>query len=157
MARANQIHSYIQGDGVKALLICQGPDAYVSPDWLGLPDQVPTWTYTAVHVTGSVMLLPQSENLAHINRLSDEIERRLSPKKSWSSKTVDPSRRSVLLKAVVSMSIKVETIEAQKKLIQHKGETEHRSVIEALSAHDDTGAQTIAAMMQESAELKFTN
>ncbi|MGI9521201.1 MAG: FMN-binding negative transcriptional regulator [Hyphomicrobiaceae bacterium] len=55
VARANQIHSCIQGDGVKALLICQGPDAYVSPDWLGLPDQVPTWTYTVVHVTGSVM------------------------------------------------------------------------------------------------------
>jgi len=31
-----------------ALLAVMGPDGYVSPDWYGANDQVPTWNYAAV-------------------------------------------------------------------------------------------------------------
>ena len=34
------------------LLRVNGADAYVSPDWYVSPDQVPTWLYQAVHLTG---------------------------------------------------------------------------------------------------------
>ena len=37
-----------------ARLAVSGPDGYVSPDWYGLADQVPTWNYVAVHLTGSL-------------------------------------------------------------------------------------------------------
>ena len=47
VARANALHTHI-GQGTKALLACGGPDAYISPDWYGVPNQVPTWTYTSV-------------------------------------------------------------------------------------------------------------
>ena len=36
------------------LLAVSGPDAYVSPDWYVSPDQVPTWLYQAVHLSGPV-------------------------------------------------------------------------------------------------------
>ena len=36
------------------LLAVNGPDAYVSPDWYVSPDQVPTWLYQSVHLTGPV-------------------------------------------------------------------------------------------------------
>ena len=36
------------------LLAVNGADAYVSPDWYVSPDQVPTWLYQAVHLTGPV-------------------------------------------------------------------------------------------------------
>lgn len=47
------------GEGHPALLICPGPDAYVSPGWIPRRPTnggrvVPTWSYTAVHLTGIV-------------------------------------------------------------------------------------------------------
>jgi predicted FMN-binding regulatory protein PaiB len=35
-----------------ALLAVGGPDGYISPDWYGLPDQVPTWHHVAAHPRG---------------------------------------------------------------------------------------------------------
>ena len=34
----------------RAKIAVQGPDAYISPDWYGVEDQVPTWNYVAVHL-----------------------------------------------------------------------------------------------------------
>lgn len=35
-----------------ARLAVVGPHSYVSPDWYGVEDQVPTWNYVAVHLVG---------------------------------------------------------------------------------------------------------
>jgi transcriptional regulator len=154
LARANKLHSPI-GAGCNALLVCQGPDAYISPDWYGVPNQVPTWTYTSVHVTGTARVLSEVENLAHVDRLSAEFENRLLPKKPWTSNKMDNVRRSAMLNAIVSIAIDVNTIEAQKKLIQYKGEIEHRGAIAGLRARDDAGSQAIASMMEKSARQRF--
>ena len=155
VARNNRLHARI-GSGCQALFVCQGPDAYISPDWYGVPDQVPTWTYTSVHVTGTARVLPRDENLAHVEALSTEFERRLLPKPVWRSAKMTPARRHAMLKAIVCIAIDVESIQAQKKLIQHKGESEHIGVIAGLSARDDAGPQTIAAMIQETRRAKFS-
>src|SRR3977135_1442740 len=52
------------------LLAVNGADAYVSPDWYVSPDQVPTWLYQAVHLTGTVALMPEGELGAHLDALS---------------------------------------------------------------------------------------
>ncbi len=39
------------------LMAVLGADAYVSADWYVSPDQVPTWLYQAVHLTGTVRML----------------------------------------------------------------------------------------------------
>jgi transcriptional regulator len=154
VARANKLHTYV-GAGCNALLVCQGPDAYISPDWYGVPNQVPTWTYTSVHLTGVAKLLPESENLAHVDRLSAQFEQRLLPKRPWSSTKLDGARRSAMLKAIIAMVIEVETIEAQYKLIQHKGEIEHRGAIAGLRSRDDASSHAIADLLHESMTKKF--
>jgi len=155
VARANPIHTEI-GDGCKALLACQGPDAYISPDWYGIDDQVPTWTYAAVHVKGTARVRAQEDNLGHVDRLSAVFESRLAPKKPWTSDKMDAKKRAMMMKAIVAIDLEVETIEAQKKLIQHKGETEHDGAIAGLKARGDEGSVAIAEMMQQTADRKFT-
>ena len=39
------------------VLAVNGADAYVSPDWYVSADQVPTWLYQSVHLTGPVRTL----------------------------------------------------------------------------------------------------
>ncbi len=148
VARNNELHQQISAE-TKGLLVSQGPDAYISPDWYGVPEQVPTWCYTSVHVTGTLRLMPEAYNLEHVERLSAKFEERLSPKQSWSVSSVSGQKRSALLKAIVTIKLDIEAIEAQKKLIQHKGETENRGAIEGLRTCDNTGAQAVASMMED--------
>ncbi|MEO6299982.1 MAG: FMN-binding negative transcriptional regulator, partial [Paracoccaceae bacterium] len=67
----------------KAVLAVVGPDAYVSPDWYGVADQVPTWNYIAVHLRGDLVPLPDDALKPHLNALADEFEARLLPKPIW--------------------------------------------------------------------------
>ena len=47
VSRGNQVHEALLAEG-PALAVVNGPHAYVSPDWYGLEDRVPTWSYVAV-------------------------------------------------------------------------------------------------------------
>lgn len=154
VARANPLHGHI-GHGTKALLVCTGPDAYISPDWYGVPNQVPTWTYTSVHLQGTARLMQESTMLAHVDRLSAFFEDRLLPKKPWTSAKMDQARRSAMLRAIVGIEMNVEIVEAQRKLIQHKGQTEHAGAIRGLKQRGDAGSVSIAALMEETARNKF--
>src|SRR5258708_5880384 len=62
------------------LMAVIGADAYVSPDWYVSPDQVPTWLYQAVHLTGTVRRLSDDELGPHLDRLSAKFESWLAPK-----------------------------------------------------------------------------
>ena len=154
VARANPIHEEI-GDECQALLACQGPDAYISPDWYGIDDQVPTWTYVSVHLKGIARVRPMENNLDHVDRLVDIFEERLTPKTPWTSAKMDARKRDMMMRAIVSIDLEVETIEAQKKLIQHKGKTEHDGAIAGLRARPDQGSQQIADLMQQTTNEKF--
>lgn len=148
VARANPIHTFV-GAGCKALLVCQGPDAYISPDWYGVTNQVPTWTYTAVHLKGTARVLPEADNLRHVDRLSGFFEERLLPKTPWTSSKMDEAKRSAMVRAIVSITIDVESVDAQMKLIQHKGEAEHRGAINGLRARGTGRDQEVASLMEQ--------
>jgi predicted FMN-binding regulatory protein PaiB len=60
-----------------------------------------------------------------------------------------------MLKAIVAIAMEVETVEAQKKLVQHKGEVEHRGAITGLRSRGDSGSLAIADLMEETAAKKF--
>ncbi len=154
VARANPIHTFI-GAGCKALLVCQGPDAYISPDWYGVANQVPTWTYTAVHLKGTARVQSEADNLGHGDRLSGFFEERLLPKKPWTSSKMDETKRSAMMKAIVSITLDVETVDGQKKLTQHKGETERRGAIAGLRARGGRADVEIAALMEQTLDGKL--
>jgi transcriptional regulator len=71
VARGNPLVQLADGT-TSWLLAVNGPDAYVSPDWYVSPDQVPTWLYQSVHLTGSVRVLSDEELEAQIYALSSK-------------------------------------------------------------------------------------
>lgn len=148
VARANPIHQYID-DATEVLLACQGPDAYISPDWYGIENEVPTWTYTAVHLKGSARVLPAERNLDHVDRLSTHFENLLLPKKPWTSGKMDAAKRTRMMTAIVTIEISVHTVEAQKKLIQHKSDAHHIGAIAGLRSLGDAGSSAVADLMQQ--------
>ena len=51
LVRSNPIARALKAP-MQARSAVSGADGYISPDWYGVPDQVPTWNYVAVHLTG---------------------------------------------------------------------------------------------------------
>ena len=64
-------------DGRRAIVSVLGPDSYISPDWYGADDQVPTWNYLAVEAEGPLRRLEEAELTELLDGLSAAHEARL--------------------------------------------------------------------------------
>jgi transcriptional regulator len=128
VARVNPLHEVI-GRAPEVLITVMGADTYISPDWYASADQVSTWNYVAVHLSGTARTVPQAGNLDHADRLSARFEADLLPKKPWTSAKMTEARRSAMLSAIVGIEITVTKIEAQWKLGQHKQQADQDGVI----------------------------
>jgi transcriptional regulator len=137
------------------LLAVNGPDAYVSADWYVSPDQVPTWLYQSVHLTGTVRRLSDDELAVQIDTLSAKFENWLVPKKPWTSTKMTPARLEAMKKAIVGLAMTVEEVEGSFKLNQHKSEADYAAVAGALERRTDTGSQQIADLMRQARPQVF--
>lgn len=146
VARANALGAIAEKGGTWMVAV-QGPDAYVSPDFYASPDQVPTWLYEAVHLSGPVRVIGGDHTRGHTERLSNTFETWLAPKPEWKLDKVTDKRREMLLKAIVAVEMTIESIEGNFKLNQHKGDEDHIAVASALAKQSDPSAQAIAKRM----------
>jgi transcriptional regulator len=146
VARANALGAIAEKGGTW-LVAVQGPDAYVSPDWYASADQVPTWLYEAVHLSGPVQVIPGEHIRAHTERMSGTFEKWLSPKPEWTLDKVPDRRREMLLSAIVAVEMTIETIEGNSKLNQHKSDADHVAIAHALARQPDHSAREIAKRM----------
>jgi transcriptional regulator len=146
VARGNPLGQLAEKGGTW-LVAVQGHDAYVSPDWYASPDQVPTWLYETVHLSGPVRVVAGDHAPAHLEQLSEHFESWLAPKPAWALHRVSQRRREMLMQAIVVVEMTVETIEGNFKLNQHKSDADHVAVATALAQQDDPSAQAIARRM----------
>ena len=129
------------------LLAVSGADAYVSPDWYVSPDQVPTWLYQAVHLTGMVRRLSDDELAVQLDTLSAKFEDWLAPKPPWKSSKMPAGRLDAMKKAIVGLVMTIEDIEGSFKLNQHKSDADHVAIASALTQRHDEAAQLIGTQM----------
>lgn len=97
-----------------------GADSYISPDWYGVPDQVPTWNYVAVHVSGVLELLPQDRLQGILDRESAFFEEQLLPKRPWTNKKMSEGVMEKMMRAIVPCKIRVTSVDGTWKLNQNK-------------------------------------
>jgi transcriptional regulator len=107
--------------GKRAIVSCLGPNAYISPDWYGVSDQVPTWNYLGVEAEGSLRLLGGEDELAALlDALGAEHEARLAPKPPWTRAKLSPGRFEAMLKAIIGYELVIEELRGTRKLGQNK-------------------------------------
>jgi transcriptional regulator len=136
-------------DGKRSWLITvNGADAYVSADWYASPDQVPTWFYQAVHLTGPVRMLSDRELAPHLDALSAKFESWLAEKPPWTTSKITAGRLETLKKAIVGLVMSVDEVEGSFKLNQHKSDVDHLAVATALGRQPDAYAQVLANEMR---------
>ena len=150
MARANA-HRSLAPDGTEALVIFQGVDAYVSPNWYPSKAedgrQVPTWNYEAIHVRGPLAWYDDPASLLeNVKALSDRHEAgRAQP---WSVADAPERYVSSMLRGIVGVEVAVAEVTAKSKLSQNKDEPDRLGAIVGLEASGDPGSAEVAALMR---------
>ena len=143
LARANPHWRSIE-PGAPALAIVAGPEAYISPRWypsaVDHGRAVPTWNYSAVHLTGRVRVHHDPAWLLEaVGRLTDVHERgRDDP---WSVDQAPTSYVEQQLRAIVGLELVVEKVEGKAKLSQNRSEEDQRGVVAGLRR--DGGGQPL--------------
>ena len=146
LARSNPIARACTA-GLPALIAVSGPDAYVSPDWYGSDDQVPTWNYIAVHLRGVLSALPENALRPHVDALSAAHENRLLPKKPWVSDKMSEGAMPRMMRMILPFRFHVTSIEGTWKLNQNKTPEIRARAAQALS-QGDASAREIAALIR---------
>ena len=135
-------------EGASFLLAVTGLDVYISNDDYATPDQVSTWLYEAVHLTGPGRLLDVPGSREHGDSLLATAEARIAPKQPWTLATMEPVKRAAMLNGIRVIRFEAERVESQRKLNQHKPDADHVSVVRALLRRSDSSARSIAAKMR---------
>lgn len=146
LSAANPLCAPLVANGA-ALAIVTGPHAYVSPDWYGAPDQVPTWNYISAEIEGPVRRMDRDQTIALLDDLAARFEAPLRPKPPWSRAKMTPSRFDQLLGAIIGFEMQVARCEGVRKLSQNKPADQVRRAAAHLGALPGAGAQAMAALM----------
>jgi len=144
LARSNAVIA--AGLPAQAILAVIGPDAYVSPDWYGMADQVPTWNYIAVHLRGTLVQLPDEAMDGHVNALSDRFEARLAPKPVWKSTKMGDGVMDRMKRMILPFRLNIATVDGTWKLNQNKTPQARAGVILALDAQGGAQSEIARAM-----------
>ena len=135
VARANPL--WREADGQPVLLVFQGPQAYVSPNWYPSKFQhgkaVPTWNYAMVQVHGTLRAIEDAEWLrAFVTRLTERHEGgRAVP---WHVSDAPADYIDTMLKAIVGIEIEVTRVEGKFKLSQNRSAEDRTGVVLGLES-----------------------
>jgi len=119
LVRSNPILKLLD-EPCDAVISVTGGDAYLSPDWYKVDDQVPTWNYVAVHLRGKLEILPHDHIHEVLSRLSASMEERLLPKRPWTSDKMTGEVYQKMLRQIMPVEMVVEEINGTWKLSQNK-------------------------------------
>lgn len=151
LMRVNPIARHLRDGPADALLVVSGPDGYVSPDWYGEPQLVPTWNYVAVHLRGEVRLLDDTALREVLNRLTETCEKRLAPKSPWKVDQIDQGLLHDKLRHIVAIEMFVQSVDSTFKLGQNRTDGARAGAAAALSKGGTPGMETraLAELMEE--------
>lgn len=106
--------------GGPVTLMVYGPDGYVSPDWYEIDDQVPTWNYTTVHLSGRLEGLPHGTMRDMLERQSAFFEAQVQGKAPWTLDKMSPDALDRMLRMILPFRLHVDDVQSVFKLNQNK-------------------------------------
>jgi len=136
-------------DGVEALAIFHGPDAYVTPNWYATKREhgkvVPTWNYVAVHAHGTIEFFDDSDQLLDVvTRLTNRHEgSRAAP---WAVSDAPPDFIKAHLKGIIGFRLTITKLDGKWKMSQNRPAADRTGVAEGLRAE---GREDVAALVPE--------
>ncbi len=152
VARANPMWQDLS-TSTESVVIFQGPDSYVSPNWYPGKHQtgkaVPTWNYAVVHAHGFLKVIDDAAWLLKlVTELTDVHE--ASQSLPWQVSDAPRDYIDRMLEMIVGIEIPVTKIVGKWKMSQNRTREDRLGVVAGLDARHDAGAQAVAAWVTRS-------
>jgi transcriptional regulator len=130
VARANDQVAALSS-GTEALVVFQGPDAYVTPSWYASKQEhgrvVPTWNYAVVQARGTPRVIDDPEwiraQVQHLTAMQEH--KRPAP---WSVSDAPETFISGQLKAIIGIEIPISVMEGKWKVSQNRSAADREGV-----------------------------
>ncbi|MEE1877423.1 FMN-binding negative transcriptional regulator [Altererythrobacter litoralis] len=142
LARGNAITRHL--DGSTALVVVNGPDAYVSPRWYADRATVPTWDYVALELEGRVRRMDDEGLEAFLYSLIERFEGRLGGEQ-WSADETPESIWNSLFRGIVGFEMEILAWRPTLKMSQKKSPEERERIAAGLA---ENGSPALAHLMR---------
>jgi transcriptional regulator len=149
----------VPAGGAEALVVFQGPHAYVSPSWYPGkredPRQVPTWDYLAVEARGTLTCFDDAARLHRLlTRLTDRNESsRATP---WRVTDAPDDYVRETMRHIVGIELEIENLIGRYKLSQNRDAADREGARAGLAAapseREHAVATAIEAVQREKGE-----
>jgi len=136
LARANP-HSKYLAECTEALLIFQGPEAYITPNWYPSKAEhqkvVPTWNYAVVHAYGRPEAMQDPHWLRrHVGELTAQQER--TEARPWEVTDAPASFIDGMVRGIVGFRFAIARLEGKWKMSQNRAMPDREGVVAGLRA-----------------------
>jgi len=149
VARANPV--WREADGHDALVVFQGPQAYVSPGWYASKAAtgkvVPTWNYVMLQARGRMNMI---DDPAWLRRLVGELTARHEAVQAqpWGLGDAPADYIDTMLKAIVGIEIELVSLVGKWKVSQNRPAADRAGVVHALRAQAHDAALAMAQQVR---------
>ncbi len=149
VARANPLWRACPDE--EMLLVFQGPQTYISPNWYATKSEggkvVPTWNYAVVHVHATLSAVHEPEAVLDIlTRLTRRHE--VAQPHPWQVADAPTDFTRKLLDNIVGVRLQIRRMQGKWKVSQNQPEMNRASVASGLTALGSETAATMAEMVQ---------
>jgi transcriptional regulator len=142
LARGNALTRHLESS--TALIVVNGPDAYVSPRWYTNRDTVPTWDYVALELEGRVRRMADEGLEAFLHAAIAKHEGKLGGD-PWRAEESSEKMWAGLFRGIVVFEMEVLAWRPTFKLSQNKPTEDRARIAEGLDA---AGASALAHLIR---------
>jgi transcriptional regulator len=151
LARPNPQWKSFAADA-EALMIFQGPEAYIRPGWYPSKAEhgkaVPTWNYAVVHAYGRLETVhDQAWLLAHVGELSRQQEAPYAA--PWAVEDAPESYLAVMTRGIVGLKLAITRLEGKMKMSQNREDRDRAGVVRGLAERGEAQDAAIATLVDK--------
>jgi len=133
-----------------ALMIFQGPEAYIRPAWYPSKAEhgkvVPTWNYAVVHAYGSLQVIEdQAWLLGHVGELTAQQEAPYGAR--WAVSDAPESFLAQMARGIVGLGFAIKRLEGKVKMSQNRELGDREGVVRGLKDRGQGDDAAIAEMV----------
>jgi transcriptional regulator len=141
----------------EALLIFNGPDTYVTPNWYPAKQEtgrvVPTWNYAAIHAYGKLSFFDDPARLRDIVTRLTDIHESTFPN-PWKVTDAPAIYIDSQLKAIVGFELPISRLEGKRKFNQNRSAADQTGVVQGLRSLNDPTKSAVANFMEDIIKAK---
>ena len=149
LARANPHWRDLAG-GAEALMIFQGAEGYITPNWYPSKAEggkvVPTWNFAAVHAYGRPEVVNDADWLRrHVTELTAQQER--DQPRPWAPSDAPMNFIDTMLRGIVGFRFAITRLEGKWKMSQNRTPQDREGVVNGLTLRDRGDDREIAELI----------